>query len=480
MTKTASIIISTVPELLSCSLVEEYGPFVVHSTKDEIDKPKVASLSLLKVDTLDSFFEQNNNNTDLLDLSEFQIPVFDKQSLDRNDLCSEEKDLIETVSQMNGLEERLSDASLSVTSENDDENMIGLFLKRSDAIIAEFISAIEQYRKKQLRIGRKRKADQITTVERFNDIESLYIEELYRQCSEVEELLESNRNHLGKEQENIILSEDLSQVTFRYYDEQKRCHELIGNLQPSFPNIAPTWLFDLPGEFEPKWRRLSTGTLLSGLASIVEEFIEKVKSFQCFWNELDDIDKNVWVLEPSNPNRSFCERRVALQTALSIQFKIDPDNPRSVPPMMRFIGSNADAHDLREKYKNYIAVEENIPIGMTQDFDQDDTLDKWSESLSFRENIERCFGVPFPTQETTEKEEFIVECGVCYTHRISDENGEEAVIPSIACGNSNCGKNYHEICLSEWLQSLPDAKQSFGKLVGTCPYCCESIAVKLK
>ena len=101
--------------------------------------------------------------------------------------------------------------------------------------------------------------------------------------------------------------------------------------------------------------------------------------------------------------------------------------------------------------------------------------------------IETCFGVPLPSPDTTDKADFIAECGICYTHHLPLEEEsnqgqgtkEAFMVPNVLCGNPKCGRSYHETCLFEWLHSLPDSKISFDRTFGTCPYCMESISVKM-
>ena len=113
----------------------------------------------------------------------------------------------------------------------------------------------------------------------------------------------------------------------------------------------------------------------------------------------------------------------------------------------------------------------------------------WSEERSIRENLELWFGTPLPSPlaPTTEKSDFLVECGICYTHRLpieeedeSNEVGDEGPLPEAKCSNSNCNRHYHESCLFEWLHSLPTARVSFDRIFGSCPYCCEAVSVKIK
>ena len=506
---TPAILISTAPSFISCIFTEEHGPIVIHAheepesssnkEKEPNDKkPNINSLSLIRIEALaslySSFSDDNDEGVDV-DISQFEIRIFDQvdshssnstttgaaRPLDSID--DQQQELIEMVSQMQGLTERLADASMAIAL--DDSNPNGMekdvgnvnnFLLKSDAIVKEFLSAVVQHRQKVHRLGNKtdgkRKAGQMSGASSgdsiHNDVSLLYFDALHKQCLQVDQLLEQYASRYEEGQDGIILSEDLSQITFCHYDEKSRSHELVGILPKNFPLSNPNWICDLPCDFDPKWMR-NTGQN-SGLVSVVKDFIDCISLYQCLWDEMDDIDGNAWVLEPSLPaRRSCCERRVALRSGLSIQFTIDPEHARSVPLTMRIIGSSNDVGDLRNAYKKYMSSDE-------RSLDDEDT---WSEALSILENMKRCFGFPLPSPETTEKDDFIVECGVCYAHRIENDEGEESVIPSVTCPNTSCARSYHDSCLLEWLQSLPGAKTSFGRMYGTCPYCCDSISVKV-
>ena len=206
---------------------------------------------------------------------------------------------------------------------------------------------------------------------------------------------------------------------------------------------------------------------------------------------------------------------------------LDPENPRGVPVMVRFLGvtmatmtaaANAAAApngnqkedagaavvDWRTSFADFVA-EDNEQLDAKQrsenktskgksksDNSQESTMTnqkRWSQERSIRENLELWFGTPLPSPlaPTTEKSDFLVECGICYTHRLpieeedeSNEGGVEGPLPEVKCSNSNCNRHYHESCLFEWLHSLPTARVSFDRIFGSCPYCCEAVSVKIK
>jgi E3 ubiquitin-protein ligase FANCL len=110
---------------------------------------------------------------------------------------------------------------------------------------------------------------------------------------------------------------------------------------------------------------------------------------------------------------------------------------------------------------------------------------KWKSEDFVRENIERILDIELPRRETTPSEVLAVECGICYTYGLTVED-DAAVkgksreeIPDQLCPNAKCNRVYHLSCLTGWLQSLPSTRTSFDTIFGECPYCQESISVKV-
>lgn len=79
----------------------------------------------------------------------------------------------------------------------------------------------------------------------------------------------------------------------------------------------------------------------------------------------------------------------------------------------------------------------------------------------------------FPSPQVQNKEEFSMECGICYVYRLEDK------IPEACCENAKCGKPFHRTCLFEWLRAIPSSRQSFDTIFGQCPYCASPISTKL-
>jgi E3 ubiquitin-protein ligase FANCL len=295
----------------------------------------------------------------------------------------------------------------------------------------------------------------------------------------------------------------------------------------------------------------ATTTTLLLLPRIQQCFEITINKYQSLFNELDDIDSNFWILEPTLPSRRCnVERRIALwEGGASLVIVLDPEFPRSVPVLVRFLGvtmstmkaaalagcgqgitcsiskngnesssivntgnnSSDDIVDWRVSFAEFISEEEDEKEeekgsaergikkktnNLQQQYKNDSALDsngttkttiqkcKWSDERSVRENLELWFGSSLPSplvSSTTDKSDFLVECGICYTHRLpceedDDGEGEEGPLPEIKCNNPSCNRHYHESCLFEWLHSLPMARVSFDRIFGSCMYCCEQIS----
>ena len=234
-----------------------------------------------------------------------------------------------------------------------------------------------------------------------------------------------------------------------------------------------------------------------GLPYIYQQFRKVLTSYQTFWNDLDELDRSAWILEPALPaNRAISERRIALKPGLSLALTLDADRPRAPPLSARLVGSSVDVAGLRERVAAY--VDGDHPGNDADASDQtskESTHQKqsWDENKSVKFNLETMLGFDLPSPETTERADYVAECGICYAHRLpppADFNGDiggdenindssEGAIPDAMCGNPSCARSYHESCLFEWLHSLPDARVSFDRVFGTCPYCSESLSVRV-
>lgn len=99
-----------------------------------------------------------------------------------------------------------------------------------------------------------------------------------------------------------------------------------------------------------------------------------------------------------------------------------------------------------------------------------------NEDLHVLQNLESILEISFEPSGVIDKlidDNEKSSCAICYL----DEQENEPLTDQ--CCNKACSKKFHNDCLSEWLQSLPTAKHSFGTIYGSCPYCSSDISIRL-
>jgi E3 ubiquitin-protein ligase FANCL len=176
---------------------------------------------------------------------------------------------------------------------------------------------------------------------------------------------------------------------------------------------------------------------------------------------LRDLDENTWVLDPPDgPDRKNLEytyRRVAISKGVSLQIDLKLEDCAHQLPSLKFLGSEDKIRPLRE------LLGQNI--------------EKYDSDYTLVQNLEMVLELEFPHQQHVEEQEDLnLECAICYSYRLADQ------FPTENCDDpSGCGKSYHQMCLFEWLRSLPEqcSKMSFRSIFGQCPYCEKQISCKL-
>ncbi len=282
---------------------------------------------------------------------------------------------------------------------------------------------------------------------------------------------------------------DASFTKFKLWtnDKNGRKHSLRVELSAQYPSVAPKFYGDLPVGFEPSWYPSQTT-----LKDIITLFQKSLEGFQEVWNILQEFDSKVWVVEPETFTFGNTFRRIAIGNHAWIQFKLDCYRPKSLPLDLQFIGSDATIHPLKDNYNK------NIHLWSSLESDR---------PFSLAERLQNILNIQFPSPSSSSKQDFQVECAICYSYRLSldddtnhttttttsstigssNNNGGEGVLilesfalPDKVCDNGKCNKYFHKHCLYEWLRSIPSTKQSFDTLYGDCPNCSSLISVKIK
>ncbi|EJK58088.1 hypothetical protein THAOC_21811 [Thalassiosira oceanica] len=377
------------------------------------------------------------------------------------------------------------------------------FLVRADAIFEELVSAVlQQIRKDEQarqRAGGNRRGSkrQRTSGPAKRQPPLRYYDSLTQQLRALQPVVEDIA--LEKEPNDSRAGPgDLTRLSVTFKDAGGRSHTWRADL---YPAIIIT--VDLPGEEVDLDRSLKLDRWWEAggevLPAIHRQISAAIDEHQVLFDELDDIDSNLWVLEPTLPaGRKSVERRLALwEGGASLAMTLDPDDPRGPPVLCRFLGvtpstlrdvakaqGNGEPVDFRKSFKAFVSEESGAnEVGARSD----SPTKHWSRDRSVRENLETWFGqtLPSPLSKDADRSDFLVECGICYAHRLpleddaGDEEGkEEGPLPEIKC--ANCNRHYHEACLFEWLHSLPTARVSFDRVFGPCVYCGETVSVKVQ
>ena len=474
-------------------ITAEFGPLTICASQDNTCKPDVSTLSLLQLPA------EGASNEEDREIRLFgEIPEEDDQLAPSVAAAA----LLGLLPSLLGIEERLADAasarggSAAAVGKDGIGGQLEEFLSRSEAVVAELLAAIGQHRQRLARAAsasasaggrnnnkRKRSAATATVaaggaVASGEDTCAIgasvsYYAALFQQLS----LLE-----LQEDIDTVDLTDDLSRVTISCHDAAKRSHELTVDLPKTFPTCGaggggrssasnasrgPILYCDLPLEFDPKWKSgpvmpkgeiwkaLSEDAVSSssssssfGLVHLYQQYRQVLSSYQVLWADLDEIDRSAWVLEPSLPaNRSIVERRIALKPGLSLALTVDPERSRGPPLGARLVGSSADAAGLRERVASIVDGTHLVTTGIEGEA-------SWDESRSIKANLEAFLGFDLPSPETTEKADYVSECGICYAHRLppagdtasggDGSEDEDGAIPDAMCHNPSCARSYHE------------------------------------
>lgn len=251
------------------------------------------------------------------------------------------------------------------------------------------------------------------------------------------------------------LSDDLAYISLRVLDAKRQSHVLEIHLPQTYPKCAPPISADVPYICELRW---STS---SRLKDVVHQFHEHLKNLQEFWDTLDDIDNTLLVVDPKQPSRAVSSRQIQLGNECFIVFSINVHSPRSLPEC-RFLGPNSLANSLRKTWRR--------------------NSKQWMKDIPFSENLARVLEQSLPKPVCSQNQQHQVECGICYAQNlpVDDELGANSgSSPDYTCDNSSCNRDFHSVCLADWLRSITTTRQSFDVLFGNCPYCSGPIAVKV-
>jgi len=246
----------------------------------------------------------------------------------------------------------------------------------------------------------------------------------------------------------IYIHPSFKYIKFKLRDKGNREHMVTINLNENYPIESPDYIIALP-------KHPITNNPHITIPSIINLCKNELDVYQDIWDIFDDIDNNVWVIEPTYKSRDILYRRISIGSHCSLLITIQLECPRAIPKC-EFLGSDSIIQPLRLKMSN--------------------NADKWDYNKMVRENLEIIMDMKFPSAVSMQNEDSVnnLECGICYL--LHDSRGKFA---ENSCDNSKCNRIYHTSCLSEWLRALPHTRQSFQTIFGKCPYCSSPITINL-
>ncbi|XP_012704361.1 uncharacterized protein LOC101757948 [Setaria italica] len=249
----------------------------------------------------------------------------------------------------------------------------------------------------------------------------------------------------------------VSCLTFRVVDEQGRVHLLEITLPMGYPASPPSITAEVPYLPKIQWSKSSR------LKDVICQFQEHLKILQEFWSIMDEIDKVLWVVDPTKSAYAMSHRRLALGDDCYILLHVDPRKPSSLPEC-RFLGADEKLDRLIMNWRK--------------------NRRRWDTKKKFHENL-ACvldFALPAPPSVNNVKEDEKADCGICYAKHlpVDDELGAHSgCATNYTCENPSCSRAFHSVCLRDWLRSITTTRQSFDVLFGNCPYCSDPVAVKV-
>jgi E3 ubiquitin-protein ligase FANCL len=221
-------------------------------------------------------------------------------------------------------------------------------------------------------------------------------------------------------------------------DQSGRRIEIQFSLTPGFPRVTPKVTSNLPIAISFEWDPQQ-----SHLNDIVEQHRQSIPNFASFWQQLEELDRETFVIEPREPSLDCCFRRIVITRQVEIQIEVNPLRP-SIIPKATFIGATIPSREMREYFESRIR--------------------DWQSDRTIKENLENILSRELPERETDDQAMSRFECDICYVERLGGE------IPDVICENPHCAKRFHRSCLVDWLR-VGTSEQSFQVVFGSCPFC---------
>ncbi|KAL0267682.1 UNVERIFIED_CONTAM: hypothetical protein PYX00_009877 [Menopon gallinae] len=248
---------------------------------------------------------------------------------------------------------------------------------------------------------------------------------------------------------------DNGTITIQSTDPARRVHTALLKITDNYP-VEPLKIIshNLPlegGNFLQTNTDLQSSTTISNFC---KSFVNCIKTFQDFWNQISILDTNCWILDPENPTFGDITRKIKISNRISVMLTFNPYACWQIPDI-KFIGCQSTVDEFREVLQKNLMNE------------------VWDPQCGVLHNLMNVLEVEFPPKpDIVENELNLIqsgECAICFMVRVAKET------PSVICDNDNCLSNYHASCLSKYLLSIPRSNVCFGRVQGKCPNCEEPI-----
>jgi len=202
--------------------------------------------------------------------------------------------------------------------------------------------------------------------------------------SELESVGWYNVMHLDAEFSSVTLSCDDEDVQVKH------------TLEVQFPSNFPQSKFTVIHQLPDCWKPPETDSL----SQIYTCWTKAVHTYGSSWAALRELDRLCWVLDPECPGPQHLYRRVVVAPSVSLYLNVDPTSPLS-PPSIKFLGADQRITPLRESMAS--------------------NMDLWDVEDPLLTNLERVLGIELPSKMESAKEDWSMECGICYSYRLGDQ-----------------------------------------------------------
>ena len=204
------------------------------------------------------------------------------------------------------------------------------------------------------------------------------------------------------------------------------------------------------------------------LSDIYLNFVKSIEKYRPLRRMLRDIDENTWVLDPPEGsdriNLEYTYRRVAISKGVSLQIDLKIENCLNQLPSLKFLGPEDKIRPLRElfgqnidKYDSDYTLVQNLEMVLELEFPQQERIEEQvREILSKNQHCSNHkYRIHIKFQSiygfNLFQDDLNLECSICYSYRLADQ------FPTENCDDpTGCRKSFHQMCLLEWLRSLPE------------------------